>query len=93
VLALFVKIVRKINKQLTDIQKEAISAELPAQASLGPTLDRNGAFEPVDSKLTDELEEAGKEVTSALREKQRAMIDSLDLSKSVSAVCPISSGQ
>ncbi|EIN12992.1 DUF699-domain-containing protein [Punctularia strigosozonata HHB-11173 SS5] len=80
-LALFVKIVRKISKRLQDIQKAAISAELPAAVSNGPRIQSNGAAEPVESKLQEELEEAGREVTSALREKQRAMIDSLDLSK------------
>jgi N-acetyltransferase 10 len=31
--------------------------------------------------VEEELEEAGKEASDAMREKQRAMIDSLDLSK------------
>ena len=35
----------------------------------------------VKQSLEEELGEAGDEVTRGLREKQRAMIDSLDLSK------------
>lgn len=31
--------------------------------------------------MEDELEKAGDEVTSAMKEKQRAMIDALDLSR------------
>ena len=87
-LALFVKIIRKITKQLVDIQKAAISAELPdASATVKSQLGADGAsasentWKPVEMTLEDELNEAGDEVTAALREKQRAMIDSLDLKK------------
>ncbi|RDB30389.1 RNA cytidine acetyltransferase [Hypsizygus marmoreus] len=83
-LALFVKVIRKISKRLVDIQKAAISAELPdasaksVSAAQGPT---STDWKPVAVSLEDELNEAGDEVTSALREKQREMIDSLDLRK------------
>ncbi|RDB21639.1 RNA cytidine acetyltransferase [Hypsizygus marmoreus] len=82
-LALFVKVIRKISKRLVDIQKAAISAELPdvsakSASSQGPT---SMNWKPVAVSLEDELNEAGDEVTSALREKQREMIDSLDLQK------------
>lgn len=39
------------------------------------------SWRPVETSLEDELKEAGSEATRALREKQRQMIDSLDLSK------------
>ncbi|KAF8074167.1 GNAT acetyltransferase 2-domain-containing protein [Lyophyllum atratum] len=80
-LALFVKVVRKISKRLVDLQKAAISAELPqpsANAIQGP---KATDWQPVTTSLEDELNEAGDEATTALREKQREMIDALDLGK------------
>ncbi|KAI0314072.1 DUF699-domain-containing protein [Amylostereum chailletii] len=85
-LALFVKLVRKITTKLQDIQKAAIGATLPAP-SRGTTLPST-ADVPVAEAVRQgvqgmeaELDEAGGKVTSAMREKQRAMIDSLDLSR------------
>lgn len=90
-LALFVKSVRKICKRLTDIQKSAFEAELPPPPTVNGTGDQrtNKAAEvlkkmkPVEVTINDELREAGNEVTRELREKQREMINSLDLSKYV----------
>ncbi|KAG6857245.1 hypothetical protein H0H87_007078 [Tephrocybe sp. NHM501043] len=85
-LALFVKVIRKISKRLVDVQKEAISAGLSevtvtntnvsAHGTLGPT-----NWEPMAVSLEDELDAAGDEATTALREKQREMISALDLQK------------
>lgn len=86
-LALFGKLIRKLSKRMFDIQKAAISASMPeaTQPSASARLAvEDGAatnWKPVETSLEDELKEAGDEVTSALREKQRQMIDSLDLSK------------
>ncbi|KAG5643732.1 hypothetical protein DXG03_009722 [Asterophora parasitica] len=84
-LALFVKVIRKIGKRLVDLQKAAISADLP-DASSNVTRDtvqgpKATDWQPVPSSLEDELNEAGDEATSALREKQREMIDALDLKR------------
>lgn len=87
-LALFVKVVRKISNKLTEIQKAAISAEMPV-----PSISRPGDsgdmvasdWKPVDTNLEDELDKAGDEATKVLREKQREMINSLDLSRCVSS--------
>jgi N-acetyltransferase 10 len=85
-LALFIKVVRKISKRLIDIQKAAIGASIP-EAAVAPASrvagERNAQTDwtPVGISLDDELTEAGNDVTYALREKQRQMIDSLDLSK------------
>ncbi|KZS93422.1 DUF699-domain-containing protein [Sistotremastrum niveocremeum HHB9708] len=82
-LALFVKIVRKISKRLLDIQKEAISSQLPDNSERV----RQGLFQSSVSRrapledLNAELAVAGDEVSQALREKQREMIDALDLNK------------
>ncbi|KAF8632043.1 hypothetical protein AX15_002085 [Amanita polypyramis BW_CC] len=91
ILAMFVKIVRKITKCLIDIQKEAISSELPDSSKrLGArvgNVDVAGGGEKEDEwrgvvqNMEEELNEAGDEETKALREKQRAMIDALDLGK------------
>jgi len=88
---LFVKIIRKISKRLTDIRKVAITAQLPQISRTGPLQvhnekdnDKNDAMadhRPVETLLRDELDKAGEEVTRDMREKQREMINSLDLKK------------
>jgi N-acetyltransferase 10 len=80
---------RKVSKRLVDIQKEAISASLPAAAEpAGPIISQvKTDWRPVEASMGDELEEAGDEVTKALREKQREMINSLDISRCVGRIC------
>ena len=78
--------IKKISKRLQEIQKAAISATMPDAAPAAPARageDAAGAsaFKPLETSLEDELAEAGDEAARALREKQRAMIDALDLSK------------
>lgn len=88
-LALFVKSIRKICKRLMDIQKSALEAELPPPPTSNGTGDQRTIkatealekMKPVEATIDDELREAGNEVTRELREKQREMINSLDLSK------------
>jgi N-acetyltransferase 10 len=79
-----VKLIRKISGNLQEIQKAAISTTIPAP---GPS-SRDGAGAPISlvadaerglKTMEAELEAAGDEATATLREKQRAMIDSLDL--------------
>lgn len=80
------KVVKKISKRLQDVQKAAISAQIP-NARAAAAVSRTGAdgraaqWAPLATSLEDELAEAGDEAAGALREKQRAMIDALDLSK------------
>lgn len=91
-LALFVKSIRKISKRLVDIRKSALEVELPSAPTADGTGDRRAVtaaealekMKPVDVTIEDELREAGNEVTRELREKQREIINSLDLSKYVS---------
>ena len=79
--------IKKISKRLQEIQKAAISASMPdarAAAAAVARTDEAGnkaAFAPLATPLADELAEAGDAAARALREKQRAMIDALDLSK------------
>ncbi|KAH9933175.1 GNAT acetyltransferase 2-domain-containing protein [Epithele typhae] len=82
-LALFVKVIKKLSKKLQDVQKAAISATLPAPPPTERTTEdgERATFKPLATALEDELEEAGDEAERAMREKQRAMIDALDLSK------------
>lgn len=85
-LALFVKLIRKISRNLQEIQKAAISATIPVsvQASpdrVGTTIHLVADAERGLRTMEAELEAAGDEATTTLREKQRAMIDSLDLSR------------
>ena len=83
-LALFVKVVRKITKHFLDIQKANIGASLPEIAS--NRVDAQSAdVNSGQSKEQDDMEEDDKddEATKVLKEKQREMIESLDLSKCV----------
>lgn len=83
-LALFGKLVRKLSKRLQDVQKVAVEASLPEAPRALPAAGadaEDGAWKPVAARLADELDAAGDEATRALREKQREMIDALDLSK------------
>jgi hypothetical protein len=104
-LALFNKLIRKISKKLTDIRKEAIGADIPVAPPPRNTdtrvHDNDGGdggnrgeaskpWKPIETSVEDELDEAGDEVTRALRENQRAMIESLDLSKYVRPSEPFS---
>lgn len=90
-LALFVKSIRKICKRLMDVQKSALETELPPPLTANGTVDQRtikaaetlGKMNPVEITIDDELREAGNEVTRELREKQKEMINSLDLSKYV----------
>lgn len=91
-LALFVKSIRKISKRLMDVRKSAFEAELPPAPTANTTGDQRTVkaaetlekMRPVEVTIDDELREAGNEVTRELREKQKEMINSLDLSKYVS---------
>lgn len=92
-LALFVKTIRKISKRLIEIQKSALEAELLPPPTANETGDQRTTraaealekMKPVQVTIDAELREAGNEVTRELREKQREMINSLDLSKYVSS--------
>ncbi len=83
-LAMFVKIVRKVSAHFRRILEGAIEETIP-QANI-PT-DRGAdevqtkTFAPLQSNLDSELREGGEEVDKELKEKQRALIDALPLDK------------
>ncbi|KAH9954956.1 GNAT acetyltransferase 2-domain-containing protein [Russula dissimulans] len=85
-LALFMKLIRKISTNLQEIQKAEISANIPAPAQASSSEGNSTMSLVPDAErglkgMEAELDAAGDEATAALREKQRAIIDSLDLSR------------
>ena len=83
-LAMFVKIVRKVSAHFRKILEGAIEETMP-QANV-PTDDgldevQPKKFAPLQTNLDVELREGGEEVDKELKEKQRALIDALPLDK------------
>ena len=93
VLALLVKVVRKLGKRLAEVRREEVEKSLPPAASTSAsTLDpvkagadavvgQGAEWEGVGERMERELEEAGDEEQRRLKERQREMLDSLDLRK------------
>jgi N-acetyltransferase 10 len=85
-LALFVKLIRKISGNLQEIRRAAVSATIPASAQVsqdgtGSIVSLVAGAERGLKSMEAELDAAGDEATTVLQEKQRAIIDSLDLSR------------
>ncbi|ORX58725.1 DUF699-domain-containing protein [Hesseltinella vesiculosa] len=92
VMALFVKIIRKFSQTFTDIHGQAIveeEEELAAEKKKNSSQDGNrskrdvaddSAWKPLDN-MDEDLEQAGDQVLNDLKQKQREMIDTLDLTK------------
>ncbi|PHH83277.1 hypothetical protein CDD82_2457 [Ophiocordyceps australis] len=88
-LAMFIKILRKMTAHFGSLVSAAVDAEMPKAEKLGVTRENaSGAhddelvdtrFVPLAENLNDELEEGGDEALATLREKQRQLIDSLPL--------------
>ncbi|KPM40591.1 UPF0202 protein KRE33 [Neonectria ditissima] len=88
-LAMFIKILRKVTSHFSTLVSDAVEAELPKTESLGVTRENaSGAhddevvddrFAPLTTTLDDELEEGGDEALKVLKQKQRELIDSLPL--------------
>lgn len=82
VLAMFIKTIKKFSNAFREIEKAAVEKELPAEPRRNTNGDVNGdKFVPLERDLEEEIEEEGDNVVSALREKQRELINSLDLEK------------
>jgi N-acetyltransferase 10 len=77
VMAMFIKIIKKVSSGFRQIEKAALMEELPAEQKANGVGDDDTAFAHLDV----EMEEAGNEAISALKEKQRELINSLDLQK------------
>jgi N-acetyltransferase 10 len=81
-----VKLIRKISGNLQEIQRAAVSATIPVPAQVsqdgtGSIVSLVADAERGLKNMEAELDVAGDEATTALQEKQRAIIDSLDLSR------------
>lgn len=94
VLAMFVKIVRKISQYFTKIQSEAIEEESPdlkkrkreaeeaaENEEQRKDIDDEEAWRPLKQDLEDDLQQGGQEALDALKQKQQEMIENLDLGK------------
>lgn len=87
-LAMFIKIIRKISTHFRSVIEGAAEQSLPSEMPVGieatgahnETL-IDGSSQPIKANPSDELREGGQEVDRELREKQRALIDSLPLEK------------
>lgn len=86
-LAMFVKIVRKVSSHFRALVEGGVAEGIPAPE---PTnMDQDGAeletkgekgrFVALEKDLEDELREGGEDVNKELKEKQRALIDALPL--------------
>lgn len=87
-LAMFVKIVRKISSHFRSLVEEAVIETIPAPVAVtardeGIDDDVAERFKPLAVDLDDELNEGGMLVNQELKEKQRALIDALPLDKCV----------
>ncbi|KAK3321587.1 GNAT acetyltransferase 2-domain-containing protein [Apodospora peruviana] len=88
-LAVFMKILRKITTHLASLVSGAMEAEMPDANAIGVNRENaSGAhddeiidnkFVPLEANLEDELAEGGDEAMMELRTKQRELIDSLPL--------------
>ncbi|KAH6615638.1 GNAT acetyltransferase 2-domain-containing protein [Chaetomium sp. MPI-SDFR-AT-0129] len=88
-LAVFIKVMRKITSHLSSLVAGAIAAEMPDQNKVGVSRENatglhddevvNSKFARLETSLEDELEQGGDEALSQLRAKQRELIDSLPL--------------
>ncbi|KAF5013605.1 hypothetical protein FDECE_410 [Fusarium decemcellulare] len=88
-LAMFIKILRKVTAHFATLVSAAVDAELPKAERLGVTRENaSGAhddevvderFVPLATTLDEELEEGGDEALRELKKKQRELIDSLPL--------------
>ncbi|KAK1510237.1 hypothetical protein CABS01_07909 [Colletotrichum abscissum] len=88
-LAMFIKILRKITTHFGSLVNAAVEAELPSNNTIGVSRENASGvhddevvdkkFVPLETSLEDELEEGGDEALAKLRRKQRELIDSLPL--------------
>lgn len=90
ILAMFIKIMRKMSSHFQSVVSGAIAAEMPSRdigvsrANASGALDDENVddrFAPIPETLEDELEDGADEAMKALREKQRELIDALPLDR------------
>ncbi|CAF9913463.1 MAG: killer toxin resistant protein [Alectoria fallacina] len=84
-LAMFVKIVRKVSSHFRRLLEDAVVETMPQSALAAEDDGVDGGkeerFAPLQQNLDDELREGGEDVDKELKEKQRALINALPLDK------------
>lgn len=89
-LAMFVKVVRKVSTCFRRLKEGAVAETLPKvdaedrggeERESAKKEEKRKKFEPLAQSLSEELAEGGREVDAEMKEKQRAMIDGLDLDR------------
>ena len=88
-LAMFIKILRKVTSHFSTLVNKAVEAELPQAERIGVSRENASGvhddeivderYAPLETTLDDELEEGGDEALKTLKKKQRELIDSLPL--------------
>ncbi|KAI5868222.1 DUF699-domain-containing protein [Durotheca rogersii] len=88
-LAMFMKIIRKITAHFSSLIASAVEVNMPRVDAIGVSRENasglhedeavNEKYEPLETRLEDELNEVGDEAMRELRAKQRELIDSLPL--------------
>jgi N-acetyltransferase 10 len=81
VMAMFIKVIKKASSAFREIEEAAMGKEIPVEPEKNGKVNGEDRFAPLEEDLDEEMEEAGNEVVSALKEKQRELINSLDLQK------------
>lgn len=87
-LAMFVKIARKVASHFRSLVEGAVEETMPAVEKVGQdevNEEEEGRerFRPLKRGLDEELRQGGEEVDKELKEKQRALVDALPLAKYV----------
>jgi N-acetyltransferase 10 len=90
-LAMFIRIIRKMSSHFNSLVTGAIAAKLHKYDAIGVSIEDASAahddqivderFVPLETSLADELDEGGDEAMKALREKQRELINALPLDR------------
>ncbi|CAG8622804.1 310_t:CDS:10, partial [Gigaspora margarita] len=70
-----------IKKKVAATKVATTAIDAAEENITNPQIDDDAAWDPVSKTLSEDLDEAGDEVMKQLKEKQRELIDSLDLSK------------
>lgn len=86
-LAMLIKIMRKISTAFRAIAEEAVAEDMPEEnGHAADTMDgietaNDRRFAPLTQTLDDELRKGGEQVASEMKEKQRQLVDALPLER------------
>ncbi|KAJ2179694.1 N-acetyltransferase 10, partial [Coemansia sp. RSA 353] len=86
ILAMFTKIMRKVSNYFRNLETSAIAAEIDAKASSAQStakrsLTDESAWDPTAMSLEDDLADGGQQVSSELKQRQRELLDAIDMSQ------------